>query len=221
MASEPALTLYGYWRSSASYRVRIALNLKGLEYAQKPVHLVRGGGEQHASAYRELNPQQLVPVLSDGRRVIRQSIAIIEYLDEAYPETHALLPAGPRERAQVRELALLVACDVHPLGNLRVMHYLEQQFGADDAARTAWMRHWMAEGFSAFEEILNTNLATGRYCYGDEPTMADLCLVPQMYNARRYGLDLEPYPLLQRIESNCLELAEFEAARPENQPDAA
>lgn len=221
MASEPALTLYGYWRSSASYRVRIALNLKALDYVQKPVHLVRDGGEQHASAYRELNPQRLVPVLSDGRRVIRQSIAIIEYLDEAYPETHALLPSGPRERAQVRELALLVACDVHPLSNLRVMHYLEQQFAAGEESRVAWMRHWMAEGFSAFEEILNTNLATGRYCYGDEPTMADLCLVPQMYNARRFGLDLEPYPLLQRIEGNCLQLAGFQAARPENQPDAA
>jgi maleylacetoacetate isomerase len=220
MISAPALQLYDYWRSSACYRVRIALNLKGLAYEARPVHLVRDGGEQHAADYRALNPQHLVPTLVDGQRVVRQSIAIIEYLEETRPETPALLPAGARDRAHVRALALLVACDIHPLNNLRVMQHLEREFGADGDARTAWMRHWMASGFAAFEAMLAEDASTGACCHGDEPTLADVCLVPQVYNARRFGLDLEPYPLIARIDAHCLGLPAFQRAQPENQPDA-
>ncbi|HEY0179985.1 MAG TPA: maleylacetoacetate isomerase [Dokdonella sp.] len=218
MADTDAITLYDYWRSSATYRVRIALNLKGLRYTQKAVHLLRDGGEQHGAAYRALNPQASVPTLVHGERVIRQSLAIVEYLDEiAAP---SLLPAAPLARARVRELALLIACDVHPLNNLRVARYLEHEFGADASARERWMRHWMAEGFRAFEALLAADGATGRCCHGDAPTLADACLVPQVYNARRFGLDLAPFPTLSRVADHCLTLPAFDAARPENQPDA-
>lgn len=213
------LRLHGYWRSSASYRVRIALNLKGLAYEQAPVHLVRDGGEQHQSAFLKLNPQGLVPVLQHGERIVRQSLAIIEYLDELHP-TPPLLPTTARDRARVRALALLVACDVHPLCNLRVMQYLENELGVDDAARRAWMLHWMHEGLTGMEAQVNDNPSTGDFCEGDMPGLADCCLVPQLYNARRYELDLRPYPTLCRIEANCNALTAFDLARPERQPDA-
>lgn len=214
------MTLYGYWRSSAAYRVRIALNLKGLGYTQVPIHLVEDGGQQHGAEFRALNPQQLVPVLTDGRRAIHQSLAIIEYLDETYAGSQPLLPAAARERAQVRALAQLVACDIHPLNNLRVMQYLERELRVDGDARDAWSRHWMAEGFAAFEELLEASASTGRFCHGDLPSLADICLVPQVYNARRFGIDLSPYPTIVRIEQQCLALPAFDAARPERQPDA-
>lgn len=214
------MTLYGYWRSSAAYRVRIALNLKGLAYSQVPIHLVEDGGQQHSADFWALNPQELVPVLVDGRRVIHQSLAIIEYLDELYPDTQPLLPLGARERAQVRALAQLVACDIHPLNNLRVMQYLEREFGVDKDARDAWSRHWMAVGFEACEQWLDASASTGRFCHGDAPSLADLCLVPQVYNARRFDLDLAPYSTIRRIDNACQELPAFVAARPENQPDA-
>lgn len=220
MSTVPELTLYDYWRSSACYRVRIALNLKGLPYAQKSVHLVKNGGEQHSAAHHALNPQESVPVLVDGVRVIRQSLAIIEYLDEAYGGP-LLLPATARDRAHVRALALLVACDIHPLNNLRVMQYLEREHAFDAAARERWTRHWMEEGFRAFEAILVADAATGAYCHGDAPTLADACLVPQIYNAHRFGVDMTPFPTLRRINEHCLALAAFAAAGPENQPDAA
>ena len=215
------LVLFDYWRSSACYRVRIALNLKGLAYEQRPVHLVRAGGEQHAPAYRAINPQEVVPTLADGQRVIHQSLAIIEYLEESRPNFPALLPAGARDRAHVRALALLVACDIHPLNNLRVMQHLEREFGVDAESRAAWMRHWMASGFAAFEAMLAADASTGLCCHGDEPTLADACLIPQVYNARRFDLDLDPYPLIRRIDAHCLGLPAFERARPENQPDAS
>jgi maleylacetoacetate isomerase len=221
MSTEPALTLYDYWRSSACYRVRIALNLKGLRYAQKAVHLLNDGGEQHAAGYREVNPQQVVPSLVDGQRVIRQSLAIIEYLDEAYIETARLLPALARDRARVRAIALLVACDVHPLNNLRVMQFLEREYAIGQPAREQWSRHWMQEGFGALETMLAGDAATGAYCLGDAPTLADACLIPQLYNAKRFGVDLAPYPTIRRIDAQCLSLPAFDAARPENQPDAA
>ncbi len=214
------MSLYGYWRSSAAYRVRIALNLKVLEHAHVPVHLVRDGGQQHAEAYRKLNPQELVPVLTDGDRVLHQSLAIIEYLDETHPGTAPLLPSTARGRAHVRALAQLVACDIHPLNNLRVMKYLEREFDADELARDRWMRHWMQQGFTAFEEMLTSSSSTGTFCYGDAPTLADLCLVPQVYNARRFELDMDAFPTIQRIDRACLTLPAFDAARPENQPDA-
>jgi len=213
------LVLYGYWRSSAAYRVRIALQLKGLAYEYRPVHLVRDGGEQHAPAYAGLNPQELVPCLVDGERVFTQSLAIMEYLDEAYPEA-PLLPIDTRGRARVRALAQLVACDIHPLGNLRVLQHLERELGADEAQRAAWSRHWIATGFAALEAMLADDVNTGTYCYGDEPGLADACLVPQVYNAQRWKLSLDGYPTIRRIHEACQRLEAFRAAAPEAQVDA-
>ncbi|MBS0432934.1 MAG: maleylacetoacetate isomerase [Proteobacteria bacterium] len=214
------LTLYSYWRSSAAYRVRIALNLKGLEYSIRPVHLTRDGGEQHTAGYREVNPQQLIPVLTDGDRMIRQSLAIIEYLDEAYPDTRPLLPVAARDRARVRALAQMVACDIHPLGNLRVLQYLERGFKASEKQRQAWSRHWIATGFDALEAMLAGNHNTGVFCEGDTPSIADCCLVPQVYNARRFEVPMQDYPTIARIDAACRELEAFKAAAPEAQPDA-
>lgn len=214
------LTLYSYWRSSAAYRVRIALNLKQLSYVTVPVHLLNNGGEQHADEYRELNPQESVPVLLDGARIFRQSMAIIEYLDEAYPGGASLLPSTARERARVRALAQTIACDIHPLNNLRVMQFLERDFSSPAVERERWSRHWITEGFRALQALLGDNSSMGLYCEGDSPTLADICLVPQVYNAMRIGVDLAAYPDIVRIEQQCLALPAFEAARPENQPDA-
>lgn len=213
------LALYGYWRSTAAYRVRIALGLKGLAWENRPVHLLRDGGEQHAPNYRALNPQELVPALLDGERVFTQSLAIVEYLDEVCPEP-PLLPVEPRARARVRALALTIVCDVHPLGNLRVLQQLEKQFGADEAQRAEWSRHWMALGFAALEALLAENVATGTFCHGDSPGLADICLVPQVYNALRWKLPLNAYPTVQRIHAACLGLDAFSMAAPELQPDA-
>lgn len=220
MATANEFVLYDYWRSSACYRVRIALNLKGVEYQIKPVHLVDNGGEQHSAEHHARNPLETVPVLMVGRRAIRQSMAIIEYLEETQPHP-ALLPPAPRERAQARALAQLIACDVHPLNNLRVTQYLQREFGADQAAREAWMRHWMEVGLRAFEEILVADDARGMFCSGDAPGIADICLVPQVYNALRHQLDLEPFPTIRAIYDHCMAEPEFQAARPENQPGAA
>ncbi len=215
-----SLRLYGYWRSSAAYRVRIALNLKGLAYESVPVHLIRDGGEQHRPEFAAANPQKLVPVLQHGNRWIRQSLAIIEYIDEFWPEVPSLLPATARGRARVRALSLMVACDIHPLNNLRVMQYLERELHAPPPARDAWIRHWIAEGLQAFETMLVEDVARGTFCDGDTPGIADCCLIPQVYNARRFEVDLSPYPTVRRIESECLALPAFDAARPEQQADA-
>jgi maleylacetoacetate isomerase len=212
------LKLYSYWRSSACYRVRIALNLKGLPYEQVHVHLANG--EQHGGDFGGVNPQQLVPVLIDGERVIRQSQTIIEYLDESYDGEMKLLPATARARARVRALAQMIACDIHPLNNLRVMQYLESEFNAPKLERESWTKHWIEEGFKAIEALLADNHATGVYCEGDEPSLADVFLIPQVYNARRAAVDLAPFPMIRRIDENCLKLTAFESARPENQPDA-
>ncbi len=213
------LRLYSYWRSSAAYRVRIGLNLKGLAYETVPVHLVRDGGEQHSDAYRQANPQQLVPVLEHGQRMLRQSVAILEYLDEIWPQP-ALLPATARERARVRGLAHLIACDVHPLNNLRVLQYFERDWNVPQAEREVWVRHWIDEGFAAFEALLLDHPSTGDFCDGDTPTLADCCLIPQVYNARRFGMELDRYPNIARVEAACLAHPAFDAARPEVQPDA-
>jgi maleylacetoacetate isomerase len=218
MANEK-LKLYSYWRSSAAYRVRIALNLKGVDYEQVTVNLT-GGGEQHAPEFKALNPQALVPVLVDGERIIRQSQAIIEYLDETYDGTAKLLPATTRERARVRALAQMIACDIHPLNNTRVMQYLEREFNAPLIEREHWTQHWIREGFAAIEALLADNPSTGIYCEGDEPTLADIFLVPQVYNARRWSVDMAAFPIISRINESCVGLEEFERARPENQPDA-
>ena len=215
------LRLYSYWRSSAAYRVRIALNLKKLPHEIIPVHLVKDGGQHHSAEFAGMNPQQLVPILTDGERVIRQSMAIIEYLDEAY-EGAALLPSEIRSRARTRALAQLIACDIHPLNNLRVLQYLGRNGNGayDEEAKATWYRHWIVEGFTALESLLGESPTTGDFCEGDEPTIADLCLAPQVYNAIRYECPLRPYPSIRRIYANCMANEAFHQAAPEQQPDA-
>jgi maleylacetoacetate isomerase len=213
------LQLYSYWRSSAAYRVRIGLNLKGLAYETLPVHLVRDGGEQHAAGYRDINPQELVPVLKHGDRVLSQSVAILEYLDETWPEP-ALLPATSRDRQRVRAIAMAVACDIHPLNNLRVLQYFDQTWNVPRPERDEWVRHWVVGGFTAIEAMLKDHPSTGEFCEGNIPGLADCCLVPQVYNARRFGVDIAAFPTIARIDAACLALPAFDAARPENQPDA-
>jgi maleylacetoacetate isomerase len=214
------LILYSYFRSSAVFRVRIALNLKGLKPELRFVHLGRGGGEHHSEAYKRVNPQQLVPALVSGGHTIGQSLAIIEYLDEVAPEP-PLLPKDAIAKARVRQIALGVACDIHPLPNLRVLQYLKNRLGADEQALLEWQRHWIGEGLAALEQLLAGDPATGKFCHGDAPTLADACLMPQLYNARhRVSMDLSSYPTLLRIEEAAYKLPAFVAARPENQPDA-
>lgn len=216
---ESGLTLYTYWRSSAAYRVRIALALKQLTYTAIPVHLVQNGGEQWHPDYQKINPQSRVPTLFDGERVFHQSIAIIEYLDELYPEP-SLLPSTPRERARVRGLAQLIACDIHPINNLRVLNQLEKQFKASDVDKKQWMQHWIEEGFTAFETLLRESSSTGRFCEGDQPSLADICMVPQVYNALRFDVSLDAFPIIAKINENCLSLKAFEISLPEKQADA-
>ena len=213
------MKLHSFFRSSAAYRVRIALNLKGLAYDYLPVHLSRGGGEQHRPEFRKVNPQALVPVLEDGERLLAQSLAIIEYLDETRPEP-PLLPGTPAERARVRGLAQVIACEIHPLNNLRVLNYLTGAAKLTDDAKNAWYHHWIAEGFQALEARLAGDPATGRFCHGDTPGLADCCLVPQVANARRFKCDLAPYPTLVAIDAGCRALDAFQRALPERQPDA-
>lgn len=208
--------LYDYWRSSAAYRVRIALNLKGIDYESRQVDLREG--EQKTEGYRALNPQGLVPMLEiDGLR-LTQSVAIINYLDLKYAN-QPLIPAAAGERAHVVSMAMAIACDIHPLNNLRVLQYLEHEWNAPQPERDEWVRHWIALGFDAMEASLVDHPATGEFCEGDLPTLADCCLVPQVYNARRFGLDLARWPSIARIEAACLALPAFDAARPERQPD--
>jgi maleylacetoacetate isomerase len=213
------LRLYTYFRSSAAYRVRIALNLKELSYEAIPIHLLRNGGDQHSPAFMKLHPARLVPVLVDEPHTFTQSLAIIEYLDEAYP-TPPLLPHGSAARAKVRALALAVACDIHPLNNLRVMQYLGSQLQVDEDARRAWSLHWIGLGFAAIERQLGENATAGPYCYGDSPTVADCCLVPQVFNALRLKCELDAYPIIRRIYEHCTKLSAFERAAPGAQPDA-
>lgn len=214
------ITLYSYWRSTAAYRVRIALNLKQIDYRIQPVHLVRDGGEQHSESYRARNPQELVPTLDYKGDIYTQSLAIIELLEEKHAEP-PLLPAYPTLRAKARQMAQLIACDVHPLNNLRVLQYLENQLHVDSEARKQWVRHWIEQGFSALETLLSDRDIDIPYSVTDEPGMADICLVAQAYNARRFEVDLAPYPTIVEIEQRCLQLEAFDRARPENQPDAA
>jgi len=213
------LTLYSYWRSSASWRVRIGLNLKGLRYTVVPVHLLEGGGQQHSAGYAVLNPQHLVPTLCHGDQVLHQSLAILEYLDETWPEP-ALLPTAPGERVQARALAQMIACDIHPLNNLRVLQYLDTCLQQPQSARNDWARHWIRSGFSALETLLDATASTGGFCTGSTPGLADCCLIPQVYNARRFGVELTAYPRIARIEAACLALPAFHTAAPERQPDA-
>ena len=210
------MKLYGYFRSSAAFRVRIALNLKKLDYESAFIHLRRG--DQRQPGFRGVNPQGLVPALEIDGAVLAQSLPIIEYLDETYP-VPPLLPSDPLGRARVRALAAIVACDIHPINNLRVLRYLTHQLGHDEAAIATWYNHWIAAGFQAIEPLLANDPRTGAFCHGDLPGLADATLVPQVVNAERYKLDLGPYPTLARIYENCMRLEPFTAAHPRNQPD--
>jgi maleylacetoacetate isomerase len=212
------LKLYSYWRSSASYRVRIALNLKGLQHEIVPVNLLTG--EHNSGDFDTRNPQHMVPVLMHGERVMRQSLAIIEWLEESYEgRGYHLLARPPRDRVRLRGIAHMIASDVAPLNVLRILHYLEREFQCTDSAKRTWMLHWMQEGFEALEKMLD-NPSTGAFCEGDEPTMADCCLIPQIYNAKRWQMDLTPYPKMLAIYDTCMAMEEFQAAAPERQIDA-
>jgi len=210
------LKLYSYFRSSAAYRVRIALNLKAVSYDIVPVHLTKGGGEQRRPEYRSINPQMRVPalVVPDGQ-VLTQSLAIIEYLEETHPEPR-LLPRDPVERAKVRALAQAIACDIHPLNNLIVLQHLKRTLHHDQAAIDAWYVHWIVSGFEAIE----TMIAPAPYAFGAQVTLADACLVPQVANARRYNVPLERFPNIVAVDAACQKLPAFERARPDKQPDA-
>jgi maleylacetoacetate isomerase len=215
------MKLYSYFRSSASYRVRIALNLKGLSFALIPVHLLKNGGEQFLPAYRALQPDALVPVLMDEENgaTLTQSLAIIEYLEEKYPQP-ALLPAELSDRAWVRSLALSIACDIHPLNNLRVLRYLVQEMKLSEEDKNRWYRHWCEQGLASIETVLANDARCGVYCFGASPTMADCCLIPQIANAQRLQCDLSGMPTLMRINDACMALESFNQASPANQPDA-
>jgi maleylpyruvate isomerase len=213
------MKLYSYFRSSAAYRVRIALNLKKLPYEYLPVHLLRHGGEQHAEAYRELNHDAVVPTLIDNGHVLQQSIAIIEYLEETHPQP-PLLPGTPVERAFVRGIALQVVCEIHPVNNLRVLRYLKRTVGANDEVKDAWYRHWITSGFTALEEHLVASGRSGAFCFGDTPTMADACLIPQVFNADRFNIDMSAFPTIRRINDHALQLSAFTDAAPGAQPDS-
>jgi len=212
------MKLYGYFRSSAAFRVRIGLALKGLAYDNAFIHLRKG--EQARPDYLGLNPQGLVPSLQDGPHMLTQSLAILEYLEETHPQP-PFLPAAPPDRARVRAIAQAIACDIHPLNNLRVLLYLDKPLGQPPGAREEWQRHWIAAGFAAIEAML-ADRRTGRFCHGDAPGLADICLVPQVFNARRPGVDtpLAPYPRLMRIFEACMALPAFAGADPAKQPDA-
>jgi maleylacetoacetate isomerase len=209
--------LYSFWRSSAAYRVRIALQLKGVGHEQVATHL--GRGDQRRSSYIDHNPQGFVPALEEDDFVLGQSLAIIEYLDETHPDP-PLLPAGARPRAIVRSLAQSIACDIHPLNNLRVLQYLRGPLGQETEGVERWYRHWIAAGFEGLEVLARRHSGDGEHLYGNGVTLADLCLVPQLYNARRFQCDLQPYPMLVSIGQALARLPAFAAAAPEAQPDA-
>jgi maleylacetoacetate isomerase len=213
------MKLYTFFRSSASYRVRIALNLKGLSYEQSAIHLRRGGGEQLGAAYKAINPQALVPALDDNGKILTQSLAIIEYLEEKYPKP-PLFPTDPADKAQVRSMAMVIACEVHPIQNLRVLNYVKATYNQTDAQVNQWAQHWIDLGLSAIEQMIVAQAKRGKFCFGDAPTLADICLVPQLGNARRYSCDLSKYSAILEIEKNCMALPAFANAAPEKQPDA-
>ena len=213
------MKLYSYFRSSAAYRVRIALNLKGLAYEYAPIHLLRDGGQQLKPDYRGLNPDGIVPTFIDGDDVLTQSLAIIEYLEETHPEP-PLLPGTPLDRAFIRSVALQIACEIHPVDNLRVLKYLKHTLKVGDEAKDAWYRHWLESGFESLEKRLANDSRVGKLCFGDTPTLADLCLVPQVFNARRFNLDMSRYPTIERIADHAAQIDAFARAAPGQQPDA-
>ncbi|AOK25165.1 maleylacetoacetate isomerase [Burkholderia ubonensis] len=213
------MKLYSYFRSSASYRVRIALHLKQLPFDYVPVHLLRDGGQQLKDEYRALSPDSLVPTLVDGDAALQQSLAIVEYLDETHPEP-PLLPKAPIDRAYVRSIALQIACEIHPLNNLRVLKYLKHMLQVPEEAKNDWYRHWIEAGFATLEARLANDPRTGKLCFGDTPTLADICVVPQVFNANRFAIDTSRFPTIQRIYDHAMTLDAFKAAAPGAQPDA-
>ncbi len=213
------LKLYNYFRSSASFRVRIALNLKGLPYEYLAVHLTRDGGEQFRDEYRAISADALVPALQDGDATIQQSLAICEYLDETHPEP-PLLPGSALDRAYTRALALTIACEIHPINNLRVLKYLKNTLGVSEDAKNAWYKHWVEQGLASIETTLVRAGKSGSMCLGDMPTLADVCLVPQIFNAQRFDCRLDQVPNVMRIFGNCMALDAFANAVPARQPDA-
>jgi len=213
------MKLYTFFRSSASYRVRIALHLKNIPYDQAPIHLRRGGGEQLSAAYKAINPQGLVPALEDNGKILTQSLAIIEYLEEKYPKP-PIFPADPADKALVRSMAMVIACEVHPIQNLRVLNYVKATYNQTDAQVNQWAQHWIDLGLAALEQMILAQPKRGKFCFGDAPTLADICLVPQLGNARRYGCDLAKHPTIVEIEKSCMALPAFADAAPEKQPDA-
>ncbi|QBH18474.1 maleylacetoacetate isomerase [Alcaligenes faecalis] len=215
------MILYSYFRSSAAYRVRIGLNLKGLDYQIRPVHLLKDGGQQHQPDYVQVNPVQLLPALDDDGLIITQSLAILEYLDERYPEL-PLLPKASADRAWARSMAQTVACDIHPLNNLRVLQYLKNDLHVQEDARNQWYRHWVSVGLEGLEALVLRHGKKGQaFIFGDLPSIAEICLIPQMFNARRFDIDLTAFPRLLAVEEKCLELSAFQEAAPDRQPDAA
>lgn len=212
------MKVHGYFRSSAAYRLRIAVNLKNLECDTAMVNLQ--AGDQSSAAYRAINPQGRVPALEVEDHVLVQSLAIIEYLDETFPNP-PLLPSESLARARVRGIANIIACDIHPLNNLAVLNYLKDVLSVDEENRTLWYQHWVRQGFDGIEPLLADSSETGKFCHGDSPGLADICLVPQVFNAQRFDCDLSPYPTIGRIYEACINLAAFEKAQPSNQPEAA
>ena len=213
------MKLYTYFRSSAAYRVRIALHLKGLAFDSVPVHLLREGGQQHAAAYAALNPNETVPTLEDDGQILNQSLAIIEYLDETHPSP-PLLPGSAADRARIRAIAQTIASDIHPINNLRVLQHLTRSFDLSEAQKNAWYCHWVERGLQTVEKMLARDPCTGRFCHGDAPTLADCCLVPQVFNARRYECSLDAFPRIRAIVETCEALPAFQQAAPAHQPDA-
>ena len=211
--------LYGYFRSSAAFRARIALNLKGINPELRFIHLLKEGGQQHTDEYKALNPLELIPALLHNGHMITQSLAIMEYLDEIVPNP-PILPKDALGRGRVREIAYVIACDIHPVNNLRLGQYMKREFNLTDEQQTRWQRHWITIGFEALEKMLGGSKDTGKFCHGDTPTIADICLVPQIFNARRVKLEIERYPALARIEAHAMTHPAFDAAQPKNQPDA-
>lgn len=212
------MKLYSYFRSSAAYRVRIGLNLKQLSADIVPIHLVKDGGQQHSSMYQAINPQQLVPALEDDGFVLTQSLSILEYLDEVYAE-HPLLPQDPKQRALIRAFSQSIACDIHPINNLRVLQYLSHELEISDEQKSTWYRHWVEVGLAALEVQLKAS--NGKFCFGEHATLADCCLIPQVYNALRFNIDVSAFPRIQAIYQHCTGLTAFQQAAPEAQVDAA
>lgn len=211
------MKLYGYWRSTAAYRVRIALHLKQIAFESEAIHLIKNGGEQHNEQYAAINPNELVPCIVDGDFVLNQSLAIIDYLDNKYPDI-PLYPNELKKKAKVQALSLDIASEIHPLNNLRVQQYLSSELEVNAEAKTAWVEHWMKIGFSAIEK--NITQTSGLYCFGDEVTVADICLVAQVYNANRFEVNMNDYPIINKVVKNCNQLSAFIKAMPENQGDA-